>query len=124
MSKILAGTAACALAMMLTLPGAANAAGRRADGLRTQDAAAMTDVSARRYYRHHRRHFVVRRGFWGPRFGFYRPYYRRYYAGYPYYRRYGYWGSPYSAYGYSPYYSRPVFSIGFGFGPRWGWGWW
>src|SRR5262245_55706360 len=121
MSKILAGTAACALAMMLTLPGAANAAGRRADGLRTQDAAAMTDVSARRYYRHPRRHFVVRRGFWGPRFG----YYRRDYAGYPDYRRYGYWGSPYSAYGSSPYYySRPVFSIGFGFGPRWGWGWW
>jgi len=103
MSKMLAGTAALALAAMLTLPGAASAAERRADGLRSQDAAAITDVSARRY---HRRHAVVRRA-WGPRYGYYRPYY----AGYPYY-----WGSPYYSYGYSP-----GFSIGFG--PRWGWGW-
>ena len=114
MSKILAGTAALALAAMLTLPGAASAAERRADGLRSQNAAAITDVSARRY---HRRHVVVRRA-WGPRYGYYRPYYRPYYSGYP------YAGSPYYSYGYSPYYySRPAFSFGLGFGPRWGWGW-
>ena len=109
MNKMLTGTAALALAAMLALPGAASAAERRADGLRGHDAAAITDVSARRY--HHRRHVVIRRA-WGPRFGYYRPYYRPYYAGYP------YWGSPYYSYGYSP-----GFSIGFGFGPRWGWGW-
>jgi len=118
MSKILAGTAALALAAMLALPGAASAADRKAGGLRSQDAAAVTDVSARRW---HRRHVVIRRA-WGPRFGFYRPW-RPWYAGYPYSRPWG-WGSPYSAYGYSPYYySRPAFSFGVGVGPRWGWGW-
>jgi len=112
MSKMPARTAAFALTLMLTLPGPAGATERRTDGLRSQDAAASTELSAQRYWRG--RYWGVRRAYWGPRYGFYRPYY-------PYYARY--YGYPYSA-GYPYYYSRPVFSIGFGFGPRWGWGWW
>jgi hypothetical protein len=111
MSKILASMAAFALVSVLALPGPASAAERRADGLRATDATAMTDVSAYRRWR---------RAYWGPRYGFYRPYWRP---------RYAYWGAPYS-YGYNPYFyrPRPVFALSIGFGPRWGWGgpryWW
>ena len=51
----------------------------------------------------------------------YRGYYPGYYGGYPYYAGYPYYGGP-AFFG-------PGISIGFGFGPRWGWGgrrwgWW
>jgi hypothetical protein len=117
MSKILAGIAAFALTAMLALPGPASAAERRADGVRANDQAAPTEFSSR-HRRWHRRHVVVRRAY-GPRFGYY-PYYRRpYYSGFyrPAYAGYPYYG------GYSYYRPYPTFSIGFGFGPRWGWGW-
>jgi hypothetical protein len=124
MSKILGMMAAFALLAMLALPGSATAAERRADGLKVGQPGAETEFSS--YHRRwHRRHWVVRRA-WGPRFGYYRPWYRPYYAGYGFYRPwrpfYRPWYRPwYAGYGY-PYY-RPGFSIGFGFGPRWGWGW-
>ena len=110
MSKILAGVAAFALMGVLALPGPASAAERRADGLRTQDASTMTDVSSHRRWRH-RRHVVIRRA-WGPGYGYY-PAYRPYYAASPYYGAY-YAGYPY----YRPV---PTVSVGFGFGPRWWW---
>ena len=111
MSKLLTGCAAFALLLVLGLPGPASAADRKADGLRTGDAA-MTDVSARHRRWHHRH--VVRRHVWGPRYGYWGP-------------RYGHWG----AYAYDPYY-RPYWGprayvggpgIGFsvGVGPRYWW---
>jgi hypothetical protein len=113
MSKILGTMAAFALLATLALPGSASAAERRADGLKANQPGAETEFSS--YHRRwHRRHVVVRRA-WGPGYGYYRPYYRPYYAGYPYYRPY------YAGYGYGYPYYRPGISIGFGFGPRWGW---
>jgi hypothetical protein len=109
MSKILTSLAVFALLTMLALP-TANAAERRADGVRPTDATAPTELSSRRRY--HRRYVVVRRA-WRPRYSYYpyyRPYYRPYYAGYP-----------YASYGYPYYRPGPVVSFGFGFGPRWGW---
>jgi hypothetical protein len=117
MSKILATVAALAVTAMLAWPGAAGAAERRADGLRTNDAA-MTDVSAQRYYR---RGVVGRRALWRPRYGYglrraaWGPRYgyglrRGYWGGYGLRRAYwgGYgvrraiWGPGYG-YGYAPY---------------------
>jgi hypothetical protein len=117
MSKILAGMAAFALLGVLALS-PASAAERRSDGLTSKSAAASTDLSAQRYWGG--RYWGARRAYWGPR-PWLRPYYRPYYAGYG-YPYYG--GYPYYA-GYPYYYSRPVASIGFGFGPGWGpgWGW-
>ena len=110
MSKVLGTMAAFAALAMLALPGSATAAERRTDGLTANQPGAETEFSS--YHRRwHRRHVVVRRA-WGPRYGYYRPYYRPYYAGYA--------GYPYG-YGYGYPYSRPGISIGFGFGPRWGW---
>ena len=132
MSKVLASIAAFALTTMLALPGPANAATSRTDGLRPHDAHAMTEVSSRRIHRRGvvlRRGVVVRRGYWGPGAGYWGPRYAypiyrrpfwgpRYGLGYPYYRPWRPW---YAAY---PYYRPyPVASFGFGFGPRWGWGW-
>jgi len=128
MSRMLTGLAAFGLLVTLGLP-AANAAERRADGLGSDQAAAPTEFSSRRYsyryhrpfwrhrvYRHHYR-FAYHRPFWRHRFhryAYYRPYWRhRYYR--PYYG-YGY-GYPYGAYGYY----RPGITIGFGFGPRFWW---
>src|SRR5215211_68388 len=106
MSKVLGTMAAFAVLATLALPGSATAAERRADGLTANQPGAETEFSS--YHRRwHRRHVVVRRA-WGPRYGYYRPYYAGY-AGYPY------------GYGYGYPYSRPGISIGFGFGPRWGW---
>src|SRR5215475_10295596 len=110
MSRMLTGLAAFGLLVTLGLP-AANAAERRADGLGSDQAAAPTEFSSRRYsYPYHR-------PFWRHRFhryAYYRPYWRhRYYR--PYYG-YGY-GYPYGAYGYY----RPGITIGFGFGPRFWW---
>lgn len=106
MSKVLGTMAAFAALAMLALPGSATAAERRADGLTANQPGAETEFSS--YHRRwHRRHVVVRRA-WGPRYGYYRPYYAGY-GGYPY------------GYGYGYPYSRPGISIGFGFGPRWGW---
>ena len=117
MSKVLGTMAAFAVLATLALPGSATAAERRADGLTANQPGAETEFSS--YHRRwHRRHVVVRRA-WGPRYGYYRPYYRPYYAGYPYYRPfYRPW---YAGYGYGYPYYRPGISIGFGFGPRWGW---
>jgi hypothetical protein len=103
---------------MLALP--ASAAERRTEGLRAKDPAAMTEVSSvRRYW--HRRHVVVRRAYWGPRYGYgpyWGPNYRPWYAGYPFYRPYWYRPYAYRPYWYRPY---PAFSVGFGVGPRWWW---
>ncbi|MFL4986644.1 MAG: hypothetical protein ACJ8EN_23910 [Xanthobacteraceae bacterium] len=115
MLKVLGTMAAFAVLATLALPGSATAAERRADGLKANQPGAETEFSSRR--RWHRRHVVVRPA-WGPRYGYYRPYHRPYYAGYPYGSYYA--GSPYG-YGYGYPYSRPGISIGFGFGPRWGW---
>ncbi len=109
MSKILASLAAFALLIMLALP--AGAAERRADGLRANDPAAQTEFSSR-YRGWHRRHFV-RRGWWGPRYGYY-PRWRHRYAYYPYYR-------PYWRPWYRPWRPYPVVGIGFGYGRRWWW---
>jgi hypothetical protein len=107
MSRILASFAAFALLFILALPGPANAAERKADGLRT--ASEMTDVSAhRRRYRH--RH-VVRRHLWGPPVGYWGGY--RSYAYDPYYYR-PYWGS-------RAYVGGPGIGFGVGFGPRFWW---
>jgi hypothetical protein len=105
MSKILAGFAAFALLLMLAMPGPANAAERRADGLRSGDAA-MTEFSTR-HRRWHRRY--VRRHVWGPRYGYWGP---RYYAYDPYYRPY--WGP-------RAFVGGPGFGFGFGVGPRHWW---
>jgi hypothetical protein len=112
MSKILVSTAALAFAAVLTAAAPAGAAEQRADGVRSHDATS-TEISTQRR-RWHRRHVVVRRA-WGPRYGYWGP-------RYAYGPGYGYWGPSYAYAGY-PYYwrPRPVFSIGFGFGPRWWW---
>src|SRR5262245_25547381 len=134
MSRILAGIAAFALLSVLALS-PAGAAERRSDGLKIKSAAASTDMSAQRYWRARRAYWGgwgVRRA-WGPGYGFYgpwyRPLYRPYYAGgygYGYASPYAYGAYPYQYGGY-PIYARPVVSVGFGFGPRWGgwggWGW-
>jgi len=121
MSKILGTMAAFAVVATLALPGSATATERRADGVKANQAVAETEFSS--VHRRWHRGYVVGRPFWGPRYRYwgpryvrypyYRPYYRPWVAGYPYYRPY------YAGYGY-PYF-RPGISIGFGFGPRWGW---
>src|SRR3954468_7544730 len=62
----------------------------------------VTDISARRHYRHYHRY-----GYY-PRYDRYRPFIRPYYYARPYYYR------PY------PYYAPVPFFLGFGFGP-FGW---
>ena len=103
MSRIVACSAAFALAFMLALPGAAGAAERRADALTARPAVQTELSSVHRYWHRHRvhvrRHWWVRRHFWGPRYGFY-PWVPRY-AYYPYWR---------------PYYWRPWWR-------PWGWRW-
>jgi hypothetical protein len=104
MSRILVVCAAFALVLMLSLPGPASAADRRADGLRNND---MTEVSSHR--RRFRRVVVVRRPYWRPRPVLLRPL--------------PYW-DPYP-YAYHPYVWRPRPVVAFGIGPVWGpgWGW-
>ena len=67
-----------------------------------QETSKVTDISARRYYRHYHYRSVYR-----PRYYYARPYYYR----------------PYPYYGYAPYYAPAPypfgFGIGFGFGPWW-----
>ena len=110
MTKLLAGVASASLLAALSLLSPA-AATERPDGIRA-DQAATVDLSA--YYR--RRRIVVVRRYVRPRvrYVYSDPYYYGYYPNY-YYPSYTY-AAPY-----------PAFSIGFGFGPRWGWGhrrWW
>ena len=70
-------------------------------GVHAIDGSQATDLSARRRYRHH--HYAYRR------------YYHPYYLARPtYYRPDSYYAAPYYGYG-------PSISLGFGFGPRWGW---
>ena len=125
MSRIVANLAALALLVVLALAGSANAAERRADGMRAGDQA-ITDVSAyRRFYR---------RGYWGGWAG--RPYWRARYAGWG--PRFAYAGYPFwrprYAWGYGYPYWRPRFAfyrpfwrpwrVGYGhgfYGRRWGW---
>ena len=123
MSKIVGTMAAFAVVATLALPGSATAAERRGDGVKLNQPAAATDLSSVHRYRYFRHRHVFYRPYWRHRvvyhrpywrYGFYRPFYRPWYAGSPYY-------GPYAAYPYGFY--RPGFSIGFGFGPRWGWGW-
>jgi hypothetical protein len=134
MSRILAGFAAFALLVMLALPGAANAAERRADGLRDK-ASAMTDVSSQRWRRGYVGRPWVRRAAWrgaawGPGWGVRRAALWGPGLGYG---GYGAWGYPYAY----PY-AYPATSVvvvrtvpawgpgwgawGPGWGPRWGWG--
>lgn len=99
MTRILATCAAAALAAAFVMPAPAAATEKRADGVRNVD---QIEVSSQRRYRRH-----VHR-YYGPRYGYYRPY--RYYDA-PYY---AYAPRPY----YRPYY-RPGVSVGvgpFGFG--------
>jgi hypothetical protein len=71
-------------------------------GVQAIDASKVTDLSARRRYRH------------PYRYG-YRRYHQPYYLARPtYYRPDSYYAAPYYGYG-------PSVSFGFGFGPRWGW---
>jgi len=122
MSKLLASVAAIgALSLVAFTPAVANEP--RADGAKNNGQVEQWEFSdQRRYYRRHysRRYWAPRRyGYYRPYYGYRRPYYgyRRAYYGYrPYYRPSYY--APY--YGYRPYY-RPGLSIGFAFGPRWGW---
>jgi hypothetical protein len=84
---MLAAFAAIFMLWVMALPGPADAAQRRADGVTNADQA--TEFSAqRRYYRRYNRRYYR---------GYYRPYYRRYYYR-PYY---------YRPYYYRPYYYRP-----------------
>ena len=122
MSKIHAAIAAFLLATVLALSGSAQAADRRADGLRSPDSAMTEFSSQRRFYG--RPYWRGRYGYWGAR-----PYWRARYWGYRPYWRARYWGGyPYAAAwpGYYPYYRpywrpRPFFGIGFGWGPRLWW---
>jgi hypothetical protein len=105
---------AAVVAGCFALPGPAQSAEQKADGLRNSNQIEVS--SARR----HRRH-VYRA--WRPRYA-YRPYYRPYsYYGAPYYQP-SYYGGPYYAYAspYSYYAPGPFVSVGpFGFGFGVGW---
>ena len=124
MSKIFASGATLGVLLMLALPGAANAAERRADGLRSHGPAAQTEFSSvRRWCWHHYcgRRFGAWRA-WGPRYRWWPGsgyFWRPRFAYYPYwYPRYSY-----SAYFYPywrPWY-RPYAAVGFGYGARWWW---
>jgi hypothetical protein len=93
MAKTLLTLAAGAALFAFTLPGPADAAERRADGLRNNIEQTEFSSGHRRW---HRKRVVV----------------RRYH-----YPHYGYYGHPY-AYGWGyPYYYRPRPFIGFGVGP-------
>lgn len=114
---------AAALAACFVLPGPAQSAEQKADGLRNSDQIEVS--SAQRHHRYVHRH-------WRPHYAhrpYYRPYYRSYsYHGAPYHRSYYgrpyYGGGPYYAYA-SPYrYDAPgpfvsVGPFGFGFGVGW-----
>ena len=120
MPKVPGTIAAFALTAMLALPGSANAAERRADGIRAKDATAMTDVSARGYYQTYVGNWGGYRGHWGPRRAWgYRAFWRRYAWSHPYWRPWyaGNYDAPYYA---GPYY-QPYPVVSFGFGPRWWW---
>src|SRR5262245_54055053 len=117
MSRILVTCAAIAVTVALALSGPAQAAERRADGVRAA-ASAMTDVSAYRYWGH-RRWGYWGRPFWRPRYAFWGPRYawgprvwhRPYWRPYGFYRPYGYW---------RPWW-RPRPFVGWGWGRRWWW---
>jgi hypothetical protein len=88
---MLAAFAAIFLLWVIALPGPADAAQRRADGVATID---QTTEFGSRHRRWHRRHYHGRRYYRGPRYAYrysYRPYYYR-----PYYYR------PYRYYYYAP----------------------
>jgi hypothetical protein len=134
---------------MFVLPDPASAAERRPDGIRTKEAAPLTEFSARKR-RYSRRHVTIRRvwrpryGYVGPRYGYRSPGYAywgpgytwggayaywgpryawgsRYYWNRPY--RFSYWGAPHAAYPhyYGSWRSRPTFGFSIGFGPSWWW---
>lgn len=97
MKSILATCAAAAVTAALAMPATAVAADKRADGVRNMD---QTEFSSQRK---HRRYHAQR--YYGPRYGYYRPY-RPYYYDAPYYA-------------YAPRYYRPGVGVGvgpFGFG--------
>ena len=103
MSKMFAALAAVMLLFVIATPGPADAAQRRADGMRNLDQYEFS--SARRRYRRHYRRYA-------PRY-YYRPYYYRpsYYQPYT-----------YGPYYYRPYYYRPAPWPFFPFyGPRYWW---
>jgi hypothetical protein len=98
---MLAAFAAIFMLWVVALPGPAEAAQRRADGLANID---NTEFSAqRRYRRYYRRGYAPRYYYrrYYPRRYYYRPYYRPYYYRPYYYRPYRYWGP------------RPFFYFGF-----------
>jgi hypothetical protein len=100
--SILFATAAALFVLAVAAP--ADAAARKAQGV-TAGQSVQLDLSARRYYRRHVRHYYYR-----PRARIY--YYRRpYYYAYPYYYAPRYYYYPYGYY----YYRRPGIFFGFSF---------
>lgn len=97
MTRILATCAAAALSAAFAMPASADTT-KRSDGVRT--VTEQTDVSAQR--RHYRHRHVYRH--YGPRYGYYRPYY---------------YDAPYYAYAPRYRYYRPYYGprVGVGIGP-------
>jgi len=103
MSRLLISIAALGLIGAASLPLSANAAERHEGAANAQANTQLTDVSSQYRWR---RHYGYRHHYWGPRYGYYRPYRYGYYRPY----RYGYYGHPYGYY-------RPGPVVSFGFGP-------
>ena len=102
MNKLLATGAAVALTAAFAIPAPAVAAEKRANGVHNQDQIEVSD-QRRRYRRAYR-------AYYGPRYGYARPYY---------------YDAPYYAYAPRPYY-RPYYGpgVGVGVGPfGFGFGW-
>lgn len=95
MKAMVVTLAAAGIAAAFAMPAKADGTAK-ANGVSNTAKVEYTDVSAqRRYYRRHYGYRYRPYGYWGPRYGYYRPY--------------GY---------YSPYAYGPGVSFGFGSGPR------
>lgn len=90
MKAMVASLAAAGFAALFAMP--AQAADRaKTNGVHNSAKVEHTEVTAQRRY--YRRHYAPRHRYWGPRYGYYRPY--RYYR--PYYGpgvSFGFWGGP------------------------------
>jgi hypothetical protein len=95
MFKVISVLAAVFVVLMVSLPGAADAAQRQANGIKNPG---QIELSARRYVRrYHRpyryRRYSYRRRYYVPYYSYYySPYYSHYYSRYRYYRPYYYRG--------------------------------
>jgi hypothetical protein len=113
LGKVTFGAVAIAAALAFGGLASTPATAASANGKATSSKVAASDTEFSSHWRYRRygyyRPYAYRYGYYRPRPYYYRPYA---YAGYPYYRPY-----------YRPYYYNPgpVFSIGFGFGPRYYW---